>query len=149
MLSIHLESARKMDHGIKNKKKTAFAVTKYYNHNHQRLSWVDLLIACYCHCQWKGLPWLHTASTPVCLYMLHIPDFYNSLLHSPTPNTPNNLLLAQGANVHDSFMVIDLWSMVSMLGHTGCQNTGFMLQLHIGACTREYYLRSSGTGLCI
>lgn len=101
---------------------------------------VDLLVACYCHCQWKGLPWLHGASTLVCLYMLHIPDFYNSLLHSVTPNTPNNFpSFTRGANVRDSFMIIDLWSTVSMLGHTGYQNTGFLLQWQIGACNIIYW----------
>lgn len=57
--------------------------------NHQRRSAGDLLIAC--HSKWKGLPWLHGALTPVCLSILHIPDFYNLLLHSLTPETDTTI----------------------------------------------------------
>ncbi len=129
-------------------KKAALAVTKYHNHNHQRLSWVDLLVARYCHCQWKGLPWLHRASTLACLHMLQIPVFYNLLLYSPIPKH-TTFPLTPGPHVLDSFMIIDLWSTVSILRLTGYQNIGFLLQWHVGAFTREHYLLSTGAGWCI
>lgn len=56
-----------------------------------------------------------------------------------TPNTPNNFPPSQGANALDSFMSIDLWSAVSMLGHPGYQNTGVLLQWHQGILSTEHW----------
>lgn len=68
------------------------------------------------------------------------------LLFAPAARlqTHPTIFPTEGANVLDSFTIIDLWSTVSMLGHAGYQNTAFLSQWHIDAGTREYYLLSRG-----
>lgn len=47
-------------------------------------------------------------------------------------NTPHNFPLTQAPNVLDSFMIIDLWSWVSMQGHTATETPCFENQWHFG-----------------
>lgn len=83
-------------------------------HNDQRLSWADLLIACYCHHKWKGLPWLHRALTLVYLTCL---TFQTFTICSSTIRLQTHPTIFPSHKEFDSFMIIDPWWKISKLGH--------------------------------